>query len=302
MSLIYYLKHPSQILTALWSRIGCYLNDETYLKIRFRLSMGYRLNLNNPKTFNEKLNWLKLHDRKDEYRKLVDKYEVKEYVSSIIGSNHVIPTLAVWDNVDDIDIGTLPDKFVLKATNGGGGSGVVICKDKATFNLAEAKKRLLKSSKTAWKISREWVYYDVKPRFIAEKYLEFERGEDFDYKFFCFNGIPKTILVCKDRFTKEGMSEDFFTSSWEHIDVRRPEVRNSEVRIDEPSELKKMLDIVQKLSKDITFVRVDMYSNKNNIYFGEMTFYPSGGFTSFDPKKYDEIFGSWLSIENVGGG
>lgn len=305
MSIKYYIKHPAQVLTAIWSRIGCIFSDETYLKVRFRLSMGYKLDLKNPKTFNEKLNWLKLYDRKKEYIKLVDKYEVKEYVAKIIGEEHVIPTLAVWDSVDDIDISNLPEKFVLKATNGGGGEGIVICKNKSNFDLDSAKKILLKSSKTDWRISREWVYYDVKPRFIAEVYIEPQseiKGLP-DYKFFCFNGEVKGLFVATERQNpNEEVKFDFFDADYNHLPFRQGH-EHAKVTPSKPENFELMKQIASRLSEGMPQARIDLYDLGDKVYFGEITLYHFGGFEPIKPVEWDKRIGELLKLpgENKGG-
>ena len=292
-----------RICAYLWAKFGRYVPDKQYLTIRYWLLYQQYLNLDSPKTFNEKINWLKIYDRNPLYTRLVDKAEVKNYVSDIIGEDHIVPTYGVWERFEDIDFDKLPNKFVLKSTNGGGSNGVILCLDKSNFNKNEAKKRLESSMKTKWKTQREWVYYNVKPRIIAEEFLTADSENTFidDYKFFCFNGVPRAILVCKDRFMDTGVTEDFFTPEWKHLDLQRPGTPNSRSEITPPKELVEMKEIAEKLSKDIPFVRVDFYTKSHKVYFGELTFYPAGGLTPFVPSKYDNIFGGWLEIDVMGG-
>lgn len=430
--------------------------DAQYLKRKFKVSLGYPLDLDNPRTFNEKLQWLKLNDRKSIYTTMVDKYTVKDYVASIIGEEYIIPTLGVWDKFEDIDFGALPNQFVLKCTHDSG--GLVICKDKSKLDKNAARKKLNRSLKTNYYYRfREWPYKNVKPRIIAEKYMEDHSTSELrDYKFFCFggmakcykvdfdrfvehranyfstdgelmkigeeicppdvnkkipvpenlekmkelaeklsatqpflradfydvdgkvyfgeltfypasgfgkfiydgndellgswiklpekskvggyyliykdmlcvlntqalnpeknrknsshgladykihsfNGVPKVILVCRDRFSDLGLTEDFFDQDWTHLHVQREMHPNSDTEIKRPKELDKMLELSEKLSKDIPFLRSDFYTIDGKIYFGELTFYPASGFEGFQPASFDRKLGDWLVLPDVGG-
>ncbi len=261
---------------------------------------GKKLNLKKPATFNEKLQWLKLHDRKDIYTKMVDKIEAKEYVGGIIGREHIIRTLGVWNSFDEIDFEKLPEQFVLKCTHDSG--DIVICRDKSNFDFNSAKQKLTKGLRTNFYfVGREWPYKNVKPRIIAEEYMSELSTDLSDYKIHCFNGIPLFILVCKDRFSSQGMSEDFFDAEWNHIQVKRPNHHLSKLAIDRPTQLNTMLEYATLLSKDIPFLRVDFYIIKEKVYFGELTFYPASGFARFDPEEYDELFGEYLKLPNERG-
>lgn len=430
--------------------------DAQYLKRKFKVSLGYPLDLENPQTFNEKLQWLKLNDRKSIYSTMVDKYSVKDYVASIIGEDYIIPTLGVWDKFDDIDFDALPNQFVLKCTHDSG--GLVICKDKNKLDKNAARKKLNRSLKTNYYCRfREWPYKNVKPRIIAEKYMEDHSTSELrDYKFFCFggmakcykvdfdrfvehranyfsadgelmrigeeicppdfnkeipvpenlekmkefaeklsaaqpflradfydvdghvyfgeltfypasgfgkfifdgndellgswiklpekskvggyyliykdmlcvlntrainlekdrsnsshgladykihsfNGVPKVILVCRDRFSDLGLTEDFFDQNWTHLDVQREIHPNSDTVIEKPRELDKMLELAEKLSKDVPFLRSDFYTIDGKVYFGELTFYPASGFEGFQPASFDRKLGDWLVLPDVGG-
>ena len=253
------------------------LSDRQHIRGMFHARMGAYPDLDNPRTFSEKLQWLKLHDRKPEYSLMVDKYEAKKIVAEIIGEEYIIPTYKVWDRAEDIDISDLPEQFVLKCTHDCG--SLIICRDKSRFDLQSAKKRLKKCLKKNyyWQ-SREWPYKNVKPRIIAEKYMsDSEGGELSDYKVHCFEGVPKIILVCKNRFSEAGMSEDFFTSKWEHLDIHRLKYSNSEEDIKVPDCLEEMIDLSKRISQDIHFIRTDFYTVDNQIYFGELTFFPASG-------------------------
>lgn len=272
------------------------LPDDVYLKKKFQKSFGYPINLERPQTFNEKLQWLKIYDRKPIYTTMVDKYAVKDYVASIMGEEHIIPTLGVWDRFDDIDFDSLPNQFVLKCTHDSG--GLVICKDKSTLDKGAAKKKLNRSLRTNYYDRfREWPYKDVKPRIIAEKYMEDSLTSELrDYKFFCFNGVPKIILVCRDRFSELGLTEDFFDQDWNHLDVQRVQHPNSSERMERPEELDEMLELARILSKDIPFLRSDFYIIGGKVFFGELTFFPASGFEKFVPESFDKEMGDWITL------
>ncbi len=270
-------------------------SDETFLRLLFKLSMGKVLNLDNPQTFSEKLQWLKLYNRKPEYTQMVDKYEAKKYVANIIGDEYIIPTLGVWDNVDDIDFDSLPNQFVLKCTHDSG--GLVICKDKSKLDVKSAKKKLARSLKHNYYYqNREWPYKNVKPRIIAEQFLVDESGYELkDYKFFCFDANPKYCQIISGRATR--MCIDFFDENWAHQPFHEPAVYPfSKNEIKKPSRFDKMLELASVLSANIPFVRIDFYNIKGEIYFGEITFFPTSGMGGFDPEEWDYTFGSWIKL------
>ncbi len=281
-----------------FNKLGMYNNmiDETFLKRKYKLVFGRELNLNDAKTFTEKLQWLKLFDRNDDYTMMVDKYSVREYVEKKIGKEYLIPLIGVWDTPDEIKFDKLPMQFVLKC-NHNSGLGMVICRDKDKLNIENVKRGLGKGIKQDYYLfGREWPYKNVHRRIIAEKYMSNEGKEIDDYKIYNFNGVPKAILVCRDRFKKTGMTEDFFTPEWKTIDMKWPNYPISSERIARPEELDVMLELAKKLSKDIPFVRTDFYIINHKIYFGEMTFHPTSGFEKIVPEKWDEIWGSWLEL------
>ena len=270
--------------------------DDVYLRIKHRVYFGEKLDLENPKTFNQKINWLKLYDRKPEYTRMVDKFLVKEYVASKIGEQYIVPTLEVWDNYDDIDWDSLPSQFVIKNTKGGGSTGVVICKDKNKFNINQAIKDLKKAEKIdIYGFSREWPYKDVKRRLIAEKYLVDESGEQLkDYKIFCFNGEPKFVEVDYDRFTDHKLN--VYDLEWNFIDFYMSSRNDKNRIIKKPVQLKKMIEFAKILSENIPFIRVDFYSIGDKIYFSELTLYPGAGEIDFHPVEYDRILGDMLEL------
>ena len=280
--------------------IGRLLSDKTWVKLMYYTHIHQKLDLKIVQSFNEKLQWLKLYDHNPAYIKMVDKYAMKEHVASVVGKEHVIPTLGVWDSFDQIDFNSLPDQFVLKCTHDSG--GVAICRSKSDFNMRAARRTLSRSLKLNyfWN-GREWPYKHVKPRIIAEKYLAQDKLADgvtssslTDYKIHCFNGIPKVILVCQNRFVD--FREDFYTADWGHLSVTRPRHKNADQPMPKPEHLDQMLTIAAKLSEGIPFLRVDLYSIGEWIYVGELTFFPNGGIEPFIPAEFDLELGSQLTL------
>lgn len=270
--------------------------DKQYLQLYYFFKFKKSLNLKNPQTYNEKLQWLKLYDRNPAYTGLVDKYEVKAHVEQKIGGEYIIPTLGVWDCVDDIDFDSLPNQFVLKCTHDSG--GLVICKDKAKLEIAEAKKILEKSLKSNfYYIGREWPYKNAKPRIIAETYMEdTETAELRDYKFYCFGGEPKVMLVASDRQTEGEESKfDFFDMDFRHLDFRRGHP-NSLKPVKKPETFEAMRELAKQLSQGFHHVRVDLYEVNGKNYFGELTFFPGNGMTRFEPEEWDYKMGQWLVL------
>lgn len=285
-----------------------HMADEEYIKLVYWARMGKKLNLDNPKTFNEKIQWLKLYDRNPEYTKMVDKYEAKNYVASIIGDEYIIPTLGVWDKFEDIDFDSLPNKFVLKCTHDSG--GIVICRDKSKLNYLEAENKINKSLNTNFYMhSREWPYKNVKPRIVAEKYME-DSTEDYsdspqmkvcgltDYKFYCFNGIVKYLYVSKGLEDHSTARISFLSPDWKKMDFKRSDYSPFVELPHKPHNFEKMKRIAEILSEHTDFLRVDLYEIDNQIYFSELTFSPCGGYMPFDPPEYDEIVGNDLLLSN----
>lgn len=287
--------------SAVISKMGFLFSDEPYLKMLFGLKMGYKLNLKTPKTFSEKLQWLKLYYRKPEQTMMVDKYAVKNYVASIIGSQYVIPTLGVWNTPEEIEWDKLPNQFVLKTTHGGGSSGVVICRDKSSFNRKEAFQKLCRGMKhNIYNNLREWPYKNVPHRVLAEKYIAPTNIKDDipDYKFFCFDGKVNFYKIDFDRnifhranyYDCEGNLLPFGESSYPRDPKRKVEI---------PQNISKMIFLAEKLSAGFPFVRIDLYNVNGCIYFGEITFYPAGGMGQLEPKEWDEYIGNMINIEKI---
>ena len=280
--------------------IGRLLPDKTWVELMYYTHIYKKLNLNNPQTFNEKLQWLKLYDHNPAYTTMVDKYAMKEYVATAVGLEYVVPTLGVWETFDQINFDKLPEQFVLKCTHDSG--GVVICRKKTDFDRRAAKKILSESLRHNyfWN-GREWPYKHVKPRIIAEEYLVQDRQISgimtdslTDYKIHCFNGIPKIILVCQNRFVD--FREDFYSVEWEHLPVTRPRHKNSDQFVPKPEHLDRMLVVATKLSAGIPFLRVDLYTVGDQIYVGELTFFPNGGIEPFVPAEFDFELGRMLTL------
>lgn len=291
------IRNPAKIVYIL-DRLGIsrWIPDKPYLKLKFKANMGKKLDLEKPRTFNEKLQWLKLYDRKPEYVSMVDKYEAKCYVADRIGEEYIIPTLGVWDQVDDIDFDALPEQFVLKCTHDSG--GIVICRDKARFDIEKAKRILKKAQKKNFFYhGREWVYKEIKPRIIAEAYLEDTATEELrDYKFFCFDGTARALFIASDR-QKEGeeVKFDFFDIDFNHLDFRQGHP-NATTEIQKPKTFEQMKRLAEQLSLGFSQLRVDFYEVDGRLYFGEMTFFHHNGFVPFDPPKWDYVFGQWIEL------
>ena len=262
-------------------------SDEKYLRRMYAASLGGELNLDDPKTFNEKLQWLKLNDRNPLYTVLVDKYLVREHVASVVGSKYLIPLLGVWDRARDIDFGVLPSSFVL----------MCICKDKTALNVPAVIRKLEAGLRENYYFyGREWPYRDVPKKIICEEYLTDAEDQLTDYKVHNFNGVPRLILVCRDRFKSSGMTEDFFSTSWEHLPVCRPGVPNSVCPIPKPGVLDEILELSRVLSRGIPFLRTDFYVVNGRVFFGELTFFPASGFGRFYPPEWDINLGDLLDL------
>lgn len=280
------------------------LPDKVYLSLRYRCQMGHWINWKNPKTFTEKLQWLKIYDYKPEYTQMVDKLAAKDYVAERIGEEYIIPTLGVWNRVEDIDWDSLPDQFVLKTTHGGGGCGVVVCSDKTNFDKAKAIKKLqISMQSNAGQSYREKPYLNVPRKIIAEKFMAERKvkvdakvSDLPDYKFFCFNGKVKCFKIDFGRFVEhhanyyspEGKLLPFGEKGLE------PDPKHIEIM---PENLNDMIAIAEQLSDGFKFLRVDLYNIKGKIYFGELTFYPAAGMGAFVPEEWDDKLGSLLIVK-----
>ena len=274
------------------------LSDKLYLKIIFKLRLGYSLDLKNPQTFNEKLQWLKLYDRNPKYIQMVDKYEVRKYISENIGEEYLIPLIGVYNRFEEINFEELPNQFVIKCTHDSG--GVVICKNKSKFDIRKAKEKIKKSMKRNFYYSgREWPYKNIKPKIIIEQYMEDKKAKELiDFKIMCFNGIPKFSFTCSERYN-DGLKVTFYNLSWEKMSFER-HYPSSTKNIEKPKNYELMLELSKKLSKNIPFVRVDWYEINGKLYFGELTFYPGSGMEEFKPVFWDKKIGQLIHLPNEG--
>lgn len=292
-----YIRHPRNLVQLLIGKgYFNWMPDKAYVKLNYWSVIGKRLNLKNPVTYCEKLQWIKLYDHNPDYNRMVDKYTAKEFAAERIGWDHIIPTLGVWDRIEDVDFDALPERFVIKTTHDSG--GVVICKDKSKLDIAAAKTKLSKSlTRNFYRYTREWPYKDVKPRIIAEEYIEDKRsGELHDYKFYCFNGECKIMLVISDRENPDGFKVDFFDMDQNFLEVKFEHQDRSVVPPKLPDTFNEMRRLAEILSKDIPHVRVDFYEIEGRILFGEMTFFSSSGTNPFCPEEWNIRAGSWITL------
>lgn len=295
---LYYIFHkPEIVILVLWEMLAPIIPDKPFLKVLFRLKMGYWMDLNNPRTFNEKLQWLKLYNRKIEYTTMVDKFEAKKYVAEIIGEEYIIPTLGVYNKFEEIDFSTLPNQFVLKVTHDSG--GIIVCKNKLNFDIEAARKKLNKSlSKSYYYQNREWPYKNVKRRIICEKYMVDESGYELkDYKWFCFNGEPKIFKIDFNRYTSH--SANYYDRKFRLLPFGEVVcLPKYDKYISMPDNIDRMIKIAEVLSKNQSFLRIDLYNSDGKIYFGEITFYPNTGMGKFTDDSYDLLLGSWIDLSS----
>lgn len=273
-----------------------FIPDYIYIKLKYRRKMGKKLNLKSPKTYTEKVQWMKLYDRKPIYTAMVDKYDVKKYVSDIIGEEYIIPTLGVWNSFDEIEFDKLPSEFVLKCTHDSG--GIAICRNKNEFNIKEVRKKFdYFMHRNYYYEGREWPYKNIKPRIIAEKYMEDTLTRELrDYKFFCFDGIVKILFIASDRQKKNVETKfDFFDREFNHLNIKNGHP-NSSCIPQKPVMFKEMIRLAETLSRGIPHVRVDLYEIDGRIYFGEYTFSHFSGFVRFEPEEWDMKFGEWFKL------
>ncbi len=281
--------NPWLLLSFVLKKIAPIVPDKVQLSLLHKVYAGKLVNWKDPKTFSEKLQWLKIHNKRPEYTDMVDKYAAKQYVAKRIGQEHIIPTLGVWGHPEDIDWDSLPNQFVLKTTHGGGGGGVFICKNKTSFDRKYCIKALKKALLSdLYIVFREYPYKDVPRRIIAEQFIESNQSDLIDYKIYCFGGNPKYIQVIQNRSTKETI--DFFDTNWKHQEFfgLNPIAR--------PAGLETMLKSAEVLSKDTPFLRVDFYQTETNVLFGEMTFFPASGFGVFTPPEWNRLLGDMLQL------
>ena len=273
-----------------------FIPDQIYIRMLWRAKMHTKLNLANPQTFNEKLQWLKLNDRKPQYTQMVDKAAVKEYVASIIGDKYIIPTLYTYEYFEDIDFSRLPDQFVLKCTHDSG--GLCVCRDKAQFDIEAARNKLNKSlHNNFFYYGREYPYKDVPKKIICEKYMQDGQNLELrDYKFYCFNGDPKFLYLSEGMENHKTAKISFVNMDWSFAPFHRTDYASFSELPAKPDKFDEMLDIAKKLSNGIPFIRVDLYEINDQVFFGELTFTPCAGFMPFSPPEWDLKIGEMLSL------
>lgn len=281
-----------------------FIPDVLYLKMAYKFYMGKRLNLNNPQTYNEKLQWLKLYNRKPEYTMMVDKVKVRDYVADKIGKEYLIPIIGVWNSPDEIDFNKLPNQFVLKC-NHNSGTGMCICKDKTQLDFEEVRRNLQKGLyENYYYLGREWPYKNVQRKIIGEKYMVDESGEELrDYKVLCYNGEPRLIELHQGRFT-DHQSQDYYDINWNKTSISQNGTsvyKATDSTFPKPKNLDIMLDLSRVLAKGIPHVRVDWYLVDGKLFFGELTFFDGSGFDPFDNQEDDLMIGSWIDLPSKQG-
>lgn len=288
------LKNPGKMIKPL-GNMGFFnwLPDKPYLKLVYWGETGKKLNLDNPQTFNEKLQWIKLYDRKPEYSTYVDKYEVRRYIAETIGENYLIPLIGVYESVEEIPWDNLPNQFVLKCTHGS--SANIICLDKNKLDIEEAKNKLRKWMKKSWYwFGREWPYKNIKPRITCEEFISDKDITPDDYKVLCFNGKARLIEVHIDRYGSH--KQDFYDIQWIKTNISQGGT-NSNFVYKEPKHFKEMVELSEKLASDMYHVRIDWFVVKEKLYFGEITFFDGSGYTLFDNEKDDYLLGSLIQLQ-----
>ena len=280
-----------------YARYIKWIPDKIFLQLKYRYWMGHRLHLENPKTFAEKLQWMKIYDRNPIYVTMVDKYDAKEYVGNLIGEEYIVPTYGVWNSFKEIDFDSLPDSFALKCTHDSGGN--VMVSNKKNMNIVDAKKKIERClGYNYFYHNREWSYNNVKPRVLAEEFLDNDGQEMVDYKFFCFGGIPKFLYVSQGMTDHTKARMCFMKMDWTPAPFTRKDYKAYEGVPEKPVCFDEMVEIAKRLSKGYRFLRIDLYCHKGRVYFSEITILPNGGFMHFYPEKYNRIIGSWLDTSH----
>ena len=289
------LKTPEKmLLPAGQNGLLKFLPDKTYLQLVFKAETGYTLNLEHPKTYNEKLQWIKINDRNPKYVMLTDKYKVRKYIKDTIGEDYLVPLIGMYKKPEEIPWDNLPNRFVLKCNHASGTN--IICKDKSALSVNKVTKQLEAWLKrNAYWGAREWCYKNIEPCIICEEFIETEDGNTpDDYKFMCFNGVPRIIQVHHDRFGNHTLT--YYTPEWKKLDLKRIDAKQSDETVDKPEQLDEMINIAKHLSSEMYFARIDLYCTKGKIYFGEITLYPTGGFSTFTTYDDDLKLGSFLRL------
>lgn len=286
-----------QIRFSYLTKLGIFngMSDETFLKLKYKNVFGKKLDLENPKTFNEKLQWLKLYNRKPEYTIMVDKYKVRDYIARMLGEEYLISLLGVWDDPEDIDFDALPNQFVLKC-NHNSGLGMCLCKDKSKLDITQVKEELRKGLKQDYYLTgREWPYKDVPRKIIAEKYMEDASGDLKDYKFYCFDGVMKFVMINSDRNSDKPTRADYFDRDFNWLDFTWG-YEHAACRPEKPDGFDEMIAIAEKLAQGLPHIRVDLYECNGHIYFGELTFFDGSGFDKIEPIEWEYRIGEMLIL------
>ena len=290
--------HIYRILQYKWRKFSkLIISDERFLKRMYYKKFGKKLNLENPNTYNEKIQWIKLYDKNPKMPVCADKFLVRRYVKARLGKDICVPLIGVYENPEHINFDELPEKFVLKVNFGSGYN--IICQDKEKLDFKRARRQLKRWMKTDYSVmGREWLYKNIKPKIVCEQLLEDTSGRiPHDYKIFCFNGKPKYIKVDIDRFTEH--KRNIYDTNWNYLDFSIKKPKATHIKIEKPKQLDDMLEIAEKLSKEFLHVRVDYYIIDDTLYLGELSFHHASGFGKFYPKKWDRTFGDELSLKSI---
>lgn len=295
-----FLKDPKIYFISLLGRVlrGSIWADKIYLSILFRYRLKRKLDFKNPKTYNEKLQWMKIYDKNPLYSKLADKYEVRKYIANKIGEEYLIPLIGVWNSFDEIDFDKMPNEFILKCTHDSG--SVIICTDKNSFDKKKARKKFNHWMKRNYYINtREWPYKDIEPKIIAEKLIGEKGKAPIDYKFYCFNGVVDCVMLCLDR--ESGNTNFCYLSrGWKKLPYAKDEFDTCKDKIIyKPKSIDKMFELAEKLCKPFKSVRIDMYFEDDKIYFGEITFFNQSGFDADLASDIDEKWGNMINLKEV---
>lgn len=297
------LVNPRLVVQKIFNKFSVFIkSDLLVIKISYWLIMGKKVDLKHPHSFNEKLQWLKLHDKHPEFTKMVDKISAKEVARQIMGNEYIVPTYGTWDSFEDIDFDILPNQFVLKCTHNSGGT--IICRDKKTFDKKHAAKVLKKClRKNPFWATREYPYKNVRPRIIAEKFMSDDRAEISgltDYKFFCFNGKAEFLYVSLGLEFHETAKISFFDLKGDILPFRRKDFSPISNFV-KPVCFEEMVDLAQKVAKQLNlpFIRIDLYEVHGHIYFSEFTFFPCSGNLPFEPAIWDNKLGDLLKLPSI---
>ncbi len=278
-----------------------FIPDKLMIKLQYRIKHNRKLNLKNPQRFSEKLQWYKLYHRNPVMQQCADKYDVREYIKAKGLEDILVKFYKKYDSPDEIDLSELPEKFVIKTTNGGGGRDVVLCHDKSKFDLKEYKKQLAFGDVKSRTGGREWAYYGLRAKLVVEELLinpENEAAGVSDYKFFCYGGKPRFIQLNMDRFI--GHKIAYYDTNWNRLNMIAT-YDNMEGDVPPPENLAEMMEVASQLSEDFPHVRVDLYSVSGKIYFGELTFYHGSGYEIFYPDEMDFEFGKYFELIKYNG-